>query len=84
MTNVEALDVMLRLFATSEFALRAVRSGHMPPQYELERFIKNVRRSAEFMLYKMADDDNIHEWEFDERVKAIFDEFNIVDKSDKQ
>jgi hypothetical protein len=84
MTNVEALDMMLRLFATAEFARRAVRSGHMPPQDDLERFFKNVRRSAELMLYKMSDDDNIPEWEFEERVKSVFDELKIIDKSDKQ
>ena len=78
MTNTEALDIMLKLFTTAEFAKKSVELGRMPTQEEFQQFLRGVSRTAELMITKMMVDDNVAEWEIQERIEALFEEVSDI------
>ena len=84
MTNTEALELMLRLFTTAEFAEHAARSGVVPSQDDLQKFCHSVARASAIMITKMIEDDSIPEWEVDERLKAIIKDVANFTKRSKQ
>jgi hypothetical protein len=80
MTNIQAFDLMLRLFTTADLCQHAVKAGNMPTQDDLQKLLRGISRTSELIIYKMMEDDNIPEWEIDERFKAALDEFRTANK----
>ena len=80
MTNTKALDMMLRLYLTADSALNMVNAGHVPPPEALTSFFRVVLLTIHPLIQKAIEDDNIPEWEMDQRVNAILEQMEQIGK----
>ena len=81
MTNTEALDMMLRLYATADAAYHAVKDGHFPPPEPLAAFCLVVVKTMEALMEKAMQDDNVSIWEMDQRFNKVLAEMKRVHDS---
>ena len=78
MTNIEALDLLLKLYATADTALIAIKGGDYPPPEALAAFCRIVVSTTQALLVKSMDDDNVSQWEVEQRYKAVLAEMRQV------
>ena len=69
---------MLKLYATADTALDAVRAGNLPPPDALAAFCRIVVRTMEALMAKIMEDDNVSFWEMEQRFNAVLAEMHRV------
>jgi len=77
MTNTEALDLMLRLYITAESGDIAIKKGHVPSHEAVVSFYRIVVRTLQTLIDKAVEDDNIPEWEMNQRFNALLEELEM-------
>ena len=84
MTNTEALDLMLRLYITAESNKIALKQRHFPSPEAVANFYRAVARTMQTLIQKAIDDDNIPEWEMNQRFDALIEELKQFQEAAKE
>jgi len=75
MTNIEALDITMRLNAVFVASRAITKKDGVPPTAEqFEAICDSSIRTLSALIMKMAEDDNITPWEIEERARVIVEE----------
>jgi len=74
MTNVEALEAIMRLNAVLVYARSIAKEGVAPSAEQFIDYCDAGISVLDALVFKMAKDDNIQAWELKERAKAIVEE----------
>ena len=74
MTNIEALDAILRLDAVLVYARDIAKKGVAPTAEQFVDYCNAGIRVLDLLILKMSEEDNIQPWELEERAKAIVEE----------
>ena len=74
MTNIEALEAIMRLNAVLVYARGIAEKGVAPSAEQFIGYCDAGIDVLDALVFKMAKDDNIQAWELKERAKAIVEE----------
>ena len=76
MTNVNALEMLMRLVIVTVYAKKSIKDGYNPSRDDFCMLCDTVTRSCDLVIEYMSKADNIQSWELKERADAIMEEYD--------
>ena len=76
MTNVNALETLMRLTIVTVYAKKSIKNGYNPSPDDFCLMCDTVMKSCDLVIEYMSQTDNIQPWELKERADAIMEEYD--------